>query len=388
LREQRERFAELIAQGVDNSEACRRVGVNRRTGTRWRFGRTIPSSSGLLLHYPAVITTRLPVISARYLSEEERVVLADLARTGATVTAIAAQMGRSTSTISRELRRNASASGAYGAHEAHRLAAERRRRPRPRRVALDVELQQFVQHRLDRGWSPEQIGRVLPEAFPDEPSRQLVHESIYQALYSRDPVLVRKLRARRRRRPRRRPDARRVGGLATPMVMIDERADSVQDRVEPGHWEGDLIMGVGNRSAIGTLVERTTRNVILVHLGQVRTAVAVRDALISVFSALPPGLRRSLTWDQGKEMSAHADLTRAVEMPVYFCHRSSPWERGSNENMNGLLRDYFPKGTDLRMHTAEHLATVAAEMNERPRRVLGWSNPAAELATYLRFQRK
>ena len=169
LQEQRERFAELIAQGVDNSEACRRVGVNRRTGTRWRFGRTIPSSSGLLLHYPAVITTRLPVISARYLSEEERVVLADLARTGATVTAIAAEMGRSTSTISRELRRNAGASGAYGAHEAHRLAAERRRRPRPRRVALDVELQQFVQHRLDRGWSPEQIGRVLPEAFPDEP---------------------------------------------------------------------------------------------------------------------------------------------------------------------------------------------------------------------------
>ena len=167
------------------------------------------------------------------------------------------------------------------------------------------------------------------------------------------------------------------------MVMIDQRADSVQDRVEPGHWEGDLIMGVGNRSAIGTLVERTTRNVILLHLGQVRTAVAVRDALIAVFSALPPGLRRSLTWDQGKEMSAHADLTRAVAMPVYFCHRSSPWERGSNENMNGLLRDYFPKGTDLRVHTAEYLAAVAAEINERPRRILRWSCPAAQFAMCL-----
>jgi IS30 family transposase len=142
-------------------------------------------------------------------------------------------------------------------------------------------------------------------------------------------------------------------------------------------------MGVGNRFAIGTLVEWTARHVVLVHLGQVRTAVAVRDALIAVFSALPPGLRRSLTWDQGKEMSAHADLTRAVGMPVNFCHRSSPWERGSNENMNGLLRDYFPKGTDLRVHTAEHLAAVATEMNERPRRVLGWSNPAVSFAACL-----
>ncbi|MDX6230696.1 MAG: transposase, family [Frankiales bacterium] len=382
LREQRELFAQLIAQGVDNSEACRRVGVNRRTGTRWRFGRTIPSSSGLLLHYPAVITTRLPVISARYVSEEERVVLADLACTNATVTAIAAEMGRSTSTISRELRRNAS--GAYGAHEAHRLAAERRRRTRPRRVALDVELRQFVQHRLDRGWSPEQIGRVLPEAFPDEPSRRLAHESIYQALYSRERCSSANYgRGGWRRRARRRPDARGAGGLATPMVMIDQRAESVRDRVEVGHWEGDLIMGVRNRSAIGTLVEGTTRNVILVHLGQVRTALAVRDALIAMFSALPPGLRRSLTWDQGKEMNAHADLSRVVGMPVYFCHRSSPWERGSNGNMNGLLRDYFPKGTDLRAHTAEYLAVVAAEMNERPRGILGWSNPAAQFATCL-----
>jgi len=167
------------------------------------------------------------------------------------------------------------------------------------------------------------------------------------------------------------------------MVMIDQRPAAADDRVEVGHWEGDLIMGLGNGSAIGTLVERSTRTLILVHLPHGRTAAAVRDALTKVFTDLPVGLRRSLTWDQGKELSAHADLTRTVALPVYFCQPHSPWQRGSNENMNGLIRDYFPKGTDLAVHTAERLTEVAAELNNRPRKTLRWTSPATLIAAHL-----
>ena len=239
---------------------------------------------------------------------------------------------------------------------------------------------------MDVRWSPEQISHALSVQFPEQPHRQLVTESLYQALYASTPVVQRTFRIRRWRRrrwPRRCPDARSSGRLATPMVMIDQRPAAADDRVEVGHWEGDLIMGLGNRSAIGTLVERSRRSVILVHLPQGRTAVAVRDALTQVFTGLPPGLRRSLTWDQGKELSAHADLTRTLAMPVFFCHPHSPWQRGSNENMNGLLRDYFPKGTDLALHPAERLAQVARELNNRPRKTLGWDSPAALIAPHL-----
>ena len=169
--------------------------------------------------------------------------------------------------------------------------------------------------------------------------------------------------------------------------MVDQRPAAADDRVEVGHWEGDLIMGLGNASAIGTLVERSTRSVILVHLPRGRTAPAVRDALTGVFTDLPAGLRRSLTWDQGKELSAHADLTRTLGMPVYFCQPHSPWQRGSNENMNGLIRDHFPKGTDLSAHTAERLAEVAAELNNRPRKTPRWTSPAALIAPHLNPKR-
>lgn len=170
--------------------------------------------------------------------------------------------------------------------------------------------------------------------------------------------------------------------LATPTVMIDQRPASADDRVEVGHWEGDLITGLGNESAIGTLVEHSTRSQILVHLPHGRTAAAVRDALTKVFTDLPVGLGRSLTWDQGKELSAHADLTRPP-LPVYFCQPDSPWQRASNENMNGLLRDYFPKGTDLAVHTAERLTEVAAELNNRPCKTLRWTSPATLIAAHL-----
>jgi IS30 family transposase len=379
-------FARLISQGVSNSEACRTVGINRRTGTRWRYGRTITNRTGRAVQYPGVASTQRRAISPRYLSEDERVVLADRLRAGDSMRAIAAELGRSPSTISRELSRNRDPqSGQYRPFTAHRLAAARRARPKPRKLTRDGPLRSFVEDRLERRWSPEQICHALRVAFPDEPGRHLVHETIYQALYARDGGLDRQtcrgLRTGRgRRRPRRRSGDRRPGGLAQPMAMIDERPCEAQDRVVAGHWEGDLLMGAANRSAIGTLVERTTRHLILVHLPQGRTAEAVGEAVAGAVGGLPPGLRRSLTWDQGKEMSRHHDIAAATGMPVFFCERASPWQRGTNENTNGLLRQYFPKGTDLSRHSAEHLAAVAAELNARPRKSLGWQTPAQRLA--------
>jgi len=315
------------------------------------------------------------------LSEDERIAISDLRRTGATMRAIASELGRSPSTVSRELRRNADQAGRYRPSVAHRSAVQRRARRRARRVDRDDILCVRVQQLLALRWSPEQISRALSVEYAGDASRQLVTESIYQAIYDPSSGVVRDrscmpLRTRRRRRrPHPRPDARCRGRLVA-MTMIDDRPATVADRVEVGHWEGDYIMGTGNHSAIGTLVERTTRQLVLVHLGHDRSAVALREALITTFSAIPAAMRRSLTWDQGKEMAGHLELTRQTGMPVYFCHAHSPWQRGSNENMNGLLRDYFPKHTDLRGHTAERLVAVAAEINARPRKTLGWSRPA------------
>lgn len=298
---------------------------------------------------------------------------------GRTIRQIAAQLGPNPSTVSRELRRNVDDAGNYRPAIAHRMARGRR----SRRVARDEALRVFVQDRLDRRWSPEQIVAALRAAHPDQPDRRLAVETLYQAIHARDSVLTRVLRTgRARRRPHRRGDARRPRGLPAPMLMIDERPGHVADRAEPGRWEGDLIMGAGNRSAIGTLVERTSRAVVLVHVGDDRTAVALRDALLAIYQAMPASLRRSLTWDQGEEMSVHLELAHALDMPVYFCQPHSPWQRGSNENTNGLLRQYFPKGTDLRGHSAEHLAAVAAELNERPRKRLGWRTLIAVLTEH------
>jgi len=389
LTEVRRAFERLVAGGVSNSEACRSVGINRRTGTRWRYGRDIPVTGGRTLHYPPLITTgRTTPISARFLSEDERIMIADLRRTGATVRMIANELGRSPSTISRELRRNADPVGRYRPFAAHRSAAQRRTRRRARRVDRDDALRARVQQLLALRWSPEQISRELSVEYADDPARQLVTESIYQAIYDpssgvvRDRTCIPLRTRRRRRRPHRRPDARRRGRLVA-MTMIDDRPAAVADRVEIGHLEGDYIVGTGNRSAIGTLVERTTRQLVLVHLGHDRSAVALVEALISVFGTMPAPMRRSPTWDQGKEMAGRLELTRETGMPVYFCHAHSPWQRGSNENMNGLLRDYFPKHTDLRGHTAERLAAVAAEINTRPRKTLDWATPADLVGRHL-----
>ena len=386
--EKREQFTRLIGQGFSNSEACRIVGINRKTGKRWRHGRTITTRDGRKLHYPAVVTTGAVrrEISDRYLSEEERVRIADLRRAGAGVRAIAERLGRSPSTISRELRRNRDrASGQYRPFTAHKLAVQRRARPRAGKIARDDVLRQFVAGRLEKRWSPEQICNALRREFPGEAARHVVHETIYQAVYRPElgglsrglPAWALRTR-RRRRRPHRRPGERRPNGI-TAMTMVGQRPDEAAARTQPGHWEGDLITGASNRSAIGTLVDRASRFTILLHLPGRHTAEAVRDALIAAMSLLPAELRRSLTWDQGKEMALHQQVTAALGMPVYFCDKASPWQRPSNENTNGLLRQYFPKGSDLRAHGPDDLAAVAAELNARPRKTLGWDAPAARL---------
>jgi len=381
----RQQFARLIAEGVSSSEACRIVGINRRTGKRWRHGRTITVRDGRKLHYPPVISARKREISSRYLSEDERVRIADLRRQRLGVRAIAEELGRHPSTISRELRRNVEEPGGqYRPFAAERLAAARRRRTRAGRLVADPVLGAFVAARLKLRWSPEQISAAARRAFPDDRSRHVVPETIYQAVYRPDlgglhrefPQALRT--GRRRRKPHRRPDARRAGSLVD-MTMIDARPADAAARRVPGHWEGDLITGEANRSAIGTLVDRASRFTILLYLPGRHTAEAVTDALVAAFSQLPARLRRSLTWDQGKEMALHRQISDRLGMPVFFCQKASPWQRPSNENTNGLLRQYFPKGTNLRVHDADRLADVAAELNDRPRKTLGWDTPAARL---------
>ncbi|MBB4957873.1 IS30 family transposase [Micromonospora polyrhachis] len=320
---------------------------------------------------------------------DDRILIADLRREGRSLRSIAAEVGRDPSTISRELRRNAHpGTGDYRPHAAQARAEQRRPRPKTGKLAANPRLRQAVQDGLDRKWSPEQIVQRLRRDFPDQPGMHVTHETIYQALYVQGRgelrrELTRALRTGRAvRRPRRQPGQRQPRFTA-PMVMISDRPAEADDRAVPGHWEGDLIIGKDSASAIGTLVERATRYVLLVHLGRGRTAERVRDALQATVATLPAHLKRSLTWDQGTEMALHHQFSTAADIPVYFCDPHSPWQRGSNENTNGLLRQYFPKGTDLAVHAPEHLAAVAAELNGRPRKTLGWDTPAERIAKLL-----
>ena len=367
------RFVRLIAQGVSNAEACRLVGINRKTGTRWRYGRSVRNSAGALVHYPPVKITQARPRSPRYLSEQERIVIADLLAAKMTVRGIAAQLGRSPSTISREIRRNRDPDGRYRPHHAEQAARACACKPRKRRLAIDAVLAEVVARLLAKRWSPEQVAHELRDLFVGQRQRWLCAESIYQAIY--DPAVALTRPARRRRRRRRLLGLQRRGRL-TAMRMIGERPREAEDRLQAGHWEGDLIMGPGNRSAIGTLLERSTRFLVLLGFpGAIATAEAVREGIEAALRCLPEGLRRTLTWDQGKELALHQPITAATGTDVFFCDAHAPWQRGSNENMNGLLRDYFPKGTDLSVHTAEDLARIAAEVNDRPRKTLGWCRP-------------
>ena len=246
----------------------------------------------------------------------------------------------------------------------------------------------YVQAGLDQRWSPEQICHALVVDHPDDREMRVSPETIYQALYLQARGGLRReiaaaLRTGRTRRKPHRDPAARTPRFADPMIMISDRPAEVEDRAVPGHWEGDLIIGADGASAIGTLVERATRYVLLVHLPNGRTAEAVRDQLVATMTTLPEHLRGSLTWNQGAEMAAHRSFSVATDMPVYFCDPASPWQRGSNENTNGLLRQYFPKGTDLSMHGPADLEHVAQQLNGRPRKTLDWETPAQRLRALL-----
>lgn len=371
-------YLALVDQGMGSREAARDVGVNYRTAKYWRAAAKAAAE--------AAVSPAEPVaVSSRYLSLHERIVIADRVRQpGVSLRAIAVQLDRPVSTISRELGRNQQPDGSYQPHQAHARAAVRRSRPKVGKLAADPVLRAVVQDGLDQRRSPQQIACRLRRDHPDRPEWHVAHETIYQALYVQARGGLRRevaswLRTGRiARRPQTRPDQRRPR-MATEMLMISDRPAEVADRAVPGHWEGDLIMGTFNRSAIGTLVERATRFVLLLHLPDGYTPGAVRDALTAKIATLPAQLRRSLTWDQGSEMHLHGQFTAATGMPVYFCDPHAPWQRGSNENTNGLLRQYFPKGTDLSTHTTRDLDRVATELNDRPRMTLGWDSPAERM---------
>jgi IS30 family transposase len=422
-REVEREFWGEIAKGLLPEEAAAAVGVSQAVGGRWfRHGGGMP-------------TVDLAPLSGRYLSFREREEIALLKMQGAGVRQIARLLARAPSTISRELRRNAATRGGrldYRASVAQWKADLVARRPKTAKLLANERLRDYVQERLagqvrrpdgtlvagpvaawsgrnkprrgDRrwatAWSPEQIANRLPLEFPDDESMRISHEAIYQALFiqSRGALkreLVACLRTGRALRVPRARAKRQTWAHVTPEVMISERPAEVEDRAVPGHWEGDLLIGL-ERSAIGTLVERSTRFTMLIHLpreegfGVVpRTkngpplagygAVTMKNALAATITTLPEQLRRSLTWDRGKEMSAHVQFKIETGLPVYFADPHSPWQRGTNENTNGLLRQYFPKGTDLSRWSAEEIEAVAAALNDRPRKTLGWKTPAETL---------
>jgi IS30 family transposase len=299
---------------------------------------------------------------------------------GETYKAIAAQLGRATSTISREVTHNGGRRR-YRAVWAHRRAADCARRPKPFKLDDPILFAQ-VKEWLTLCWSPEEIARRLRLEHPDDPMMQVSHESIYHSLYVQGRGELRRelTRCLRTGRAERRPQGRvETRGKHAEMVMISERPAEVEDRAVPGHWEGDLIMGKANRSAVGTLVERSTRYVLLLHLPQGKSALDVRQAMTHAIATLPAKLARSITWDQGSEMAQHREFTVETGIPIYFCDPHSPWQRGSNENTNGLLRQFLPKGTDLSKFTRADLDRIEDLMNGRPRKTLEWLKPCEKL---------
>jgi IS30 family transposase len=382
-REWERRFWRLIKDGWSTEAAADAVGVSWQTGRRWF--RNAGGMTPLDLTEPA----------GRYLSFLERELIALGRAMGLSMREIARQLGRAPSTISRELKRNISTRGPmyYKATVAQSKADARARRPKLSKLVRYLALHDYVQSKLacQQHWSPQQISRRLVVDFPDDEQMRISPEAIYQALFIQGRGALRREltgclrtgRALRRPRARARDGAERRRSRIKDMVLISERPAEVADRAVPGHWEGDLIIGEDGLSAIGTLVERTTRFVMLLHLANDRSAPAVRDAIIAAITTLPEQLRKSLTWDQGVEMAEHAKLKIDANLAVYFCDPHSPWQRGSNENTNGLLRQYFPKGTDLSVHSPDDLADVAAALNGRPRMTLDWRTPAEALNALL-----
>ncbi|WP_410630044.1 IS30 family transposase [Amycolatopsis sp. cmx-4-83] len=379
-RDVRVAFWDQMRAGLPVEQAAVAAGVSPASGRR------------LFDQAGGVITTAPRACSGRCLSLAEREEIMVLHAQHLPKADIARRLGRDRSTIGRELDRNSTAGG-YRASTAQHAAEQRAKRPKTTKLAADPVLHDHVAQDLRARWSPEQIAARLKRDFPDQPRMHVTHETIYQALYVQGRgALRRELAAclrtgRALRKPQRTPDGRRVRqGKIAGMVPISERPAEAADRAVPGHWEGDLIVGKDSRSVIGTLVERSTRFCLLLHLPEGKDAAAVAEAMITTIRRLPDELCRSLAWDQGAEMAQHARITMATEMAIYFCDPHSPWQRGSNENTNGLLRQYFPKGTDLSVHTPADLANVAAELNGRPRKTLGWDTPAERLTVLLSTQ--
>src|SRR5881296_3406590 len=434
--EKQRRFWAAIATGHSSEDAAVSAGVSPAVGTRW-----FREAGGMAASH---LMPSAPPLSGRYLSFTEREQIALSRVQGHGVREIARRLARAPSTISRELRRNAATrSGGleYRATTAQWHADRAARRPKPAKLAVNAQLQRYVQERLAgaviapsgaavgrpvmlwkgrrhgrrqprrwaRAWSPEQIAWRLPRDFPDDDSMRISHEAIYQALYVQGRGALRReltgcLRTGRALRVPRARSRGRGKHFVTPELLISQRPAEATDRAVPGHWEGDLILGLGS-SAIGTLVERTTRYVMLLHLPRMsghdnearvkngpalagHGAEAVRDAIAASIVTLPEQLRRSLTWDQGAEMAEHAKLRVDTGLAIYFCDPHSPWQRGTNENTNGLLRQYFPKGTDLHRHRREDIDAVALALNTRPRKTLGWRTPAEALDEHLRSIQK
>lgn len=301
---------------------------------------------------------------------------------------IASELGRAPSTISREVKRNESQRG-YRAHSAEFRAQQRARRPKPCLLAQHEPLRKLVIEKLQRNWSPRQISGYLIEQFPDDASMRVSAETVYRSLFVQargvlKKDLIKHLRSGRRMRRSKASSARVIPahGQILDAVRISQRPAEVEDRAVPGHWEGDLLVG-SKHTKIATLVERQTRYAMLVKM-PADDSKSIVDALAGAIKKLPTELRRSLTWDRGPEMARHKRFTVATDVQVYFCDPHSPWQRGSNENTNGLLRQYFPKGTDLSRYSQAHLDNVARELNERPRETLGFKTPAAKLAEVLR----
>lgn len=320
-----------------------------------------------------------PGPSRLQMSEREEISLGLLA--GLSLTAIAHSLGRSPSTVSREVAANGGASD-YRAWRAHQHAYRAARRPKVAKLT-HRPLADQVSTWLATWWSPDQIAKRLRIEFPDDPMMQVSHETIYQSLFVQGRGELRRELARCLRSGqvrRRRKDRPRPKGELPDMVTLSERPAEVDDRAVPGHWEGDLICGSMNRSAVGTLVERQTRYVMLLHLPDSHEATAVQTAMEKAIKTMPADLFKTLTWDRGKEMARHVDIKVHTGVQVYFCDPHSPWQRGSNENTNGLLRQFLPKGTDLSVHSAKDLAKIAALLNDRPRKTLGYMKPSEKLA--------
>jgi IS30 family transposase len=391
------RYWELIAAGVSSEDAGVGVGVSATCGSKWfrRFGGVNPQWS-------VPQGRRRPRLSA---DEREQIMIGTAQ--GESIRAMAARLGRAPSTIMREIATNGvmrghvgryrawyrfgarragwDAKSGYSARIAQLRSEQRARRPKTGKLGRCPALRGEVQALLVKKYSPEQISGLLAITYADRPEMQVSHETIYKALYVQGRgELRRELTAcLRTGRALRKPHARaRAGdgrGRIAGMVNISERPAEVADRAVPGHWEGDLILGKNGKSQIGTLVERSTGFVQLLHLPTSRHPGVVAEAMTTMMTALPEVLRRSVTWDQGKEMSAHQRISIDTGIDIYFCDPHSPWQRGTNENTNGLLRQYFPKGTDLSVHSADYLAEVAAELNGRPRKRFDWDNPTNRL---------